>query len=556
MRRKLGVLVASLALGAAPAPAYWIKHCSYQTFWSTQTAMVADLNPGPADAASLIFGFSPHHHLAIAYGGTLYFQADDGQTGAELWRIAGGAPVQVANLGPGPQGSAPHAFALFQHKLFFAASTPATGEELYAFDGTSIALAAELTPGPGGGEIAGLTEHDGALYFARFSATAGHEVWRFDGSTAAPVAAINALPGFVHRGDLVAEPFVVFDGRLFFVLETPLPEHYELWAWDGAGVTQIKALTAGQEITSYGFHLGVHGGDLYFGVVAPAAAPFHQDELWRYDGQGAPVQVAVLPGHAFSFSQPHDFQAHQGDLYFSAGSGGFFRFDGGSVQELATGPGGLPYYAENTTAFAAADRLYFTGFYEDWTGREPHLFDGATAALLENIMPDGAAGYPGSFPSRAVEAGGELYFYAEDEAHGRELWRVSGQGIPILECHVVVAPIWEEWWEWPIDRREVVVATWWLGPGGEERLLSREVVTVERGEEARVRVLELDTRREPVPRGFALATLVFDRETGEVLDRGYDVVGTPEPRLRAALERAAAGVLERGSLQEVMEESR
>jgi ELWxxDGT repeat protein len=554
-RRAIGILSVVLAVAPTPAPAYWIKHCGYGIYWQSKTELVADINPGPASAVDILFGYSNRDAFLVAYNGALYFQADDGASGAELWKVAGGAPSQVANLAPGPQSSAPHAFEVFAGKLFFAASKPSTGEELYAFDGNTIALAAELEAGPNGGEIAGLTEYNGALYFARYSAANGHQVWRFDGNSAAPVAAINALPGHVLASDLIADPFVVFQDRLYFVRDTPLPEHYELWAYDGSGVTKIKALTSGDNITEYGFHLGIFENKLYFGVVVPVSW-YEEDELWSYDGQGQPVKVTTLPGHAVSFSQPQDFQIYKGKLYFSNGANAqFFRLDGSGVQELTTGDGALPSGLGNTSPFPAAGRLFVTGYYFDWTLTEPYTFDGATAALLKNIMVDDAIeNYPGSFPTRAVEVGGQLYFFAKDEPHGRELWRVTVTTFPFLDCYIVVAPIWEKWWEWPVDRREVLIATWVLDVDAPPRLVSREEVAVTRGKEAQLPVLKIDTRRRDLPEGFALASLVFDRATGEILDRGYDVVGTPAPQARAALERAAEDLLQGRTLKESLAE--
>ncbi len=555
MRRAIGILLVGLAAAPTAVSAYWIKNCSYKTFWQSKTELVADINPGPASAVDILFGYSNRDAFLVAYNGALYFQANDGASGAELWKVAGSAPSQVADLAPGPQGSAPHAFEVFAGKLYFAASKPSTGEELYVFDGNAITLAAQLEPGPDGGEIAGLTEYDGALYFARYSSQNGHQVWRFNGSSASLVAAINALPGHVLASDLIADPFVVFQNRLYFVMDTSLPEHYELWAYDGSGVTKIKALTSGQNITEYGFHLGVYQNKLYFGVVVPVSW-YEEDELWRYDGQGQPVKVTTLPNHAVSFSQPQDFQTYKGKLYFSNGANSqFFRLDSSGVQELTTGNGALPYGMGNTSLFPAGGRLFVKGYYYDWVLTEPYTFDGATAALLKNIMVDDAIeSYPGSFPTRAVEVGGQLYFFAKDEPHGRELWRVTATEIPFLDCYIVVAPIWEKWWEWGVDRREVVIATWILEGSAAARLVSREVVPVARGKEARVPAIEIDTRERDLSQGFALASLVFDRATGEILDRGFDVVGTPAPRHRAALERAAEDLLKRRSLKETLAE--
>jgi len=170
------------------------------------------------------------------------------------------------------------------------------------------------------------------------------------------------------------------------------------------------------------------------------------------------------------------------------------------------------------------------------------------------MVDDAIENYPGSFPTYAVQAGGQLYFFAKDEPHGRELWRVAVTTFPYLDCDIVVAPIWEKWWEWGVDRREVVVATWMLEPGTAARLVSRELVPMTRGKEARLPVVEIDTRQRDLSTGFALASLVFDRATGDVLDRGFDIIGIPAARSRTSLERAADELLGRRSLKETLAE--
>lgn len=547
-----GVVTAISLASAGPAGAYWFKHCSYGTHWSGQTAMVADVNPGPADAVHTVFGFSARQELLAVYDGSLYFQADDGQSGAELWRASAGTATQVAEIAPGPTGSSPHAFAVFQGQLYFAATTPSTGEELFRFDGSSASLAAETHPGNEGGEIFGLTVFDGALYFS--VPNDGEQVWRFDGTTAEPVTAINAAPGrVVAFGHRPARAFVPFGGKLYYVRSTPLPEHYELWVYDGAKASMLKALTHGNDIVSYVFDLVVYQGALYFGVVAPVPSSTwqDQDELWRYTGQGAPVKVATF-GSAATGTQPGYFQVYQGKLYFEVGST-LHRYDGSVVEDLSAVVPGLPDFPKNLSLYPSADRLFFSGSASDWTGNEPHLFDGSGAHLLKDIMPSSASSYPGSFPTYAEEADG-LYFFAEDEAHGRELWRTSGQAIPVLDCYIVVAAVWDNWLEWPMDRRNVVVATWYLAPGEEERLVSRETAVVTPGEPWRTQVLSLETRRRELPEGFALATAVFDRRTGRRVDQGFEVVGAPEPRARTRMEAAAERLLRDRSLREVASE--
>lgn len=330
-----------------------------------------------------------------------------------------------------------------------------------------------------------------------------------------------------------------------------MPDHFQLWAYDGSGVVKIKTLTEPNDIVEYSFDLGVYQGSLYFGVVAGPSLS-RKDELWKYAGTGAPTKVATL-GDAFSFSQPGDFTVFKNKLYFGSGNG-FFRADGSTVTNLGSGAGGPPYSAENLGPFSKVDRLFLTGFYDAWTSVEPYLYDGTLTTLLRDIMPNDAEPYSGSFPTSAVESGDDLYFFAEDVAHGRELWRVTGESLPMFECDIVVAPIWEDKRLWWIRDPEVVVTTWLVVPGARPRLISREVVTASRTKEIRLRVLSVDTRRQPLPEGFALATLVFNRETGAILDRGFDVVGSPSARTKDELKWAWEGVAKR-TLKDTMAET-
>lgn len=554
-----GALSAVLALVAAvPAAGYWVRNCSYGSTWSGQTAMVADINTGPGDAAHALFGFTARDELMAVYRGAVFFQADDGESGPELWRAAAGAAARVAELVPGAEGSSPHAFAVFQDLLYFAATTPETGEELFRFDGATAALAADMDPGSEGAEIFGLTVYDGALYFVRTSRRRGQQqVWRFDGTHAVPVAAINSTPGGIPYPVLGAATFAPFAGKLYHVRETSLPERYELWAYDGASASKLKALTSGDDVTTYAFDLGVYQGALYFGVVAPAPTPENpwrsSDELWRYTGQGAPSQVATF-GSAATGSQPSYFQTYDGKLYFTSHSQ-LYRYDGSVVHGLTGGSAKVPGHVLNLTALPAAGQLFLAGAESDALGVEPYVFAGVGARLLQDIMPDPNDGsqFPGSHPTMAVEADG-FYFFAEDEVHGRELWRTSGQRIPLLECDIVVAPLWDDWREWPIDHREVLVVTWLVGPDAEAHLVSWDAVTITRGQEWRGRVLEMDPRRGSVADGFGLATVVFDLQTGALLDRGFGVVGAPALRAWARMEGTAHRLLSRGSLKEVLDE--
>lgn len=547
--RCLTVVVASavgLSAVGSPGAAYWFQHCSQEVHWKSQLERVADLNPGPADAVHELFGFGPREEHMGVYQGTLFFQGDDGKSGAELWRIDGGVPVQVADLVPGPASSSPHSFVVYQGALYFAATTPGTGEELYRYADGSVSLAAQTEPGPQGGGIYAPIVFQKALYFARKTDQDGPQVWRFDGTNVAPVAAMNQAAGRVETGAVLgARTMTVFGGKLYHVRLTPVPEVYELWSFDGVSMVKVKALTQGQDLTSRDFGLGVYQNALYFGVVVPGQTSWQEvDELWRYTGSGSPTKLASL-GNAVSHSQPRDFEILHGKLYFLA-QNDLYRYDGSTVEGLGSTTASLPSWKRNLTHHADGGRIFLRG-NRSATGVEPYVFDGAAAQLLADIDPStGWGAGAGSWPSYAAVADG-LYFFAEDDDHGRELWADRGVAIKVFDCHIVVAPIWENWLEWPIDEREVVIGTWWITDRGESRLISRETVTVRPDEAVTLQVVELDTRRAGPPEGFALATVVLDRETGQVLERGFETVGRLGARERVRVETEASRVLGRTS---------
>jgi ELWxxDGT repeat protein len=91
------------------------------------TVMVRDIRPGSV-------GSAPSNLKTV--GGVVYFQANDGITGEELWVTNGTADGTrlVADLVPGPGGSAPNQLVLAGNRLFFSAVTEETGREPFLLE--------------------------------------------------------------------------------------------------------------------------------------------------------------------------------------------------------------------------------------------------------------------------------------------------------------------------------------------------------------------------------------------------------------------------------------
>jgi ELWxxDGT repeat protein/VCBS repeat-containing protein len=102
------------------------------------TMLVADIRPGPGDSQIEPAGDRPEEvpKVMVEANGVVFFRAVDGVTGRELWRSDGTAAgtALVADLNPGPANSDADWMTAAEGRLFFAATEPTIGGELWALD--------------------------------------------------------------------------------------------------------------------------------------------------------------------------------------------------------------------------------------------------------------------------------------------------------------------------------------------------------------------------------------------------------------------------------------
>jgi ELWxxDGT repeat protein len=239
--------------------------------------VLMNINPGGATSSSYPKYFTH-------WNGFLYFQAFHPERGYELWRTDGTNVSLVADLRPGTSSSFPEYMTAFQNQLYFRATDGVNGSELFRFDGNSITLAADIRPG-GDSYPKGLTVLSDLLFFAADDGVHGWELWQFDGTTASLVKDLNP------DGDAFPEQLVVLGDLLYFVATTP-ETGYELWSYDGRQVRLVADLHPGSE-GSYPKELSVRGGKVYFS----AAADGNNWEPWTLvsDATAATAVLAISP---------------------------------------------------------------------------------------------------------------------------------------------------------------------------------------------------------------------------------------------------------------------
>ncbi|MEX0675655.1 MAG: ELWxxDGT repeat protein [Pirellulales bacterium] len=234
----------------------------------------------------------------------LFFSANDGTNGFELWKSDGSenGTVQVKDINPNPgDGSYPRYLTNVSGELFFSANDTTDGRELWKSDGSEdgTVQVKDINPNTGDGSYPySLTNVNGMLFFAANDGTNGNELWKSDGSQdgTVPVKDINPDPGDGSYPRYLTN----VSGTLFFSANDGT-NGFELWRSNGAedGTLLVKDINPNPGDGSDPSYLANSNGTLYFS----ADDGTHGREPWVL---GVPAVVTVN-GDADFPNQPDTF---------------------------------------------------------------------------------------------------------------------------------------------------------------------------------------------------------------------------------------------------------
>lgn len=405
-------------------------------------------------------GPSVNDNDIVTVGGKLFFAADDGFSGSELWMIddLSNEVLFVKDIYPGEMGSYPSQFTELNGMVFFTARS-ALGVELWTSDGTESGtqLIADIYEGSESSSPLELVVNNSTLYFTAIDANNNRELWMSDGTTAGTMMVKAISQGLVESNPRYLKPC---GSDIYFSAQDEL-NGQELWKSDGTemGTVLIKDIDSGSS-SSNPYELTCINSQLYFtGSTAETGA-----ELWKSDGTttGTTLVKDIDPGSGSSF--PREMTLFNNEIMFFATmpSGGMeiWKSDGtangttvitdvGSVSQNSylrnlSPVGSKIVFLNNLSELWSSDGtlegtqeiapLNGTGFYlQNFSSIDDKIyFSGDDGELWvtdgTNTGTSRLTNLPGIADSNVggmTKMGDNIYFVANDEITGYEMWRYN-----------------------------------------------------------------------------------------------------------------------------------
>ncbi len=420
--------------------------------------------PAYASSASIPEGTpSSSPQRLIVCGETVFFTADDGLHGRELWSCQlDGQCAMVADLDPGPKGSEPTSLTVAGDFLYFFARVPETDNRAWMFDNRTreVRPALEWPPDTAPGPVETFVGSRDHLYLFTAAVGGRKTLWVTEPGNVrvTEIAALGSSP------DLGSVNIVLNDGSLLFreggtlrlVVSAPGKAHFmhadglsgfahtlhaippgnraiavchkedsgaEPWITDGTvqGTYMLKDIAPGESSSGVD-QITVHQGHLYFCADDGKTGA----ELWKSDGtsEGTSLVRDIAPGPGSSM--PHYLMSTAEAVYFVADDGlhgeELWGTDGTHegtrlVSDLTPGMAGSGPWSLR----AYQGRLVFCANSAEF-GEEVFVTDGIDTHVLRDIV----VGPESSGPGETAVVGDTLFFTCDDGVHGEELWLSDG----------------------------------------------------------------------------------------------------------------------------------
>ncbi|MEE2886138.1 MAG: ELWxxDGT repeat protein [Planctomycetota bacterium] len=331
----------------------------------------------------------------------------------------------VMDIRPGKDSSHPSELTLVGTRLFFVANDGTNGRELWTSNGTTTttAMVKDIEPGAKSSSPFGLISFAGKVFFAATSGSSGTELWCSDGTSAGTVQVKDIYAG---KHSSTPSHFAVLGKRLFFAATTDAAGR-ELWFTDGSAANTVLHADINAGSGSSSPTQMTAGSTLAF----TASTPGPQRELYVLNPTtGNPVRKSNLP------------RGETIGCLTAVGSGFWFRAFGKTVghELFRTAPSGivLVHDLRAGTAGSYPSNIQVVGkgvifrANDGKTGMEPWHSDGATATLIQDIRPGKCSSRPSKLTPLLSTAGTKFLFAAKGDHNGIEFWQTDSKSATLL----------------------------------------------------------------------------------------------------------------------------
>ncbi|MCA8957241.1 MAG: hypothetical protein KDC87_14290 [Planctomycetes bacterium] len=226
--------------------------------------LCCDIRPGP-------LGSSPRE--LVRAGNFLFFTADDGVFGRELWAYQwrgkpGAKPYRVLDIQPGIGSSNPKSLINYRNIIYFIADDGQHGAELWRTDGSgsNTWMIKDINPGTGAGILGQLYCTNATLFFVGSEPTTGAEPWISNGTESGTRLVLDIRPG--AQGSAPTEIVPIHSDRVACSADDGTNGR-ELWLVSVVGAKQFDLVPG--PVGSDPRALFWSSDDLYFTATTAAA---------------------------------------------------------------------------------------------------------------------------------------------------------------------------------------------------------------------------------------------------------------------------------------------
>lgn len=381
--------------------------------FSQTYTLLQDINPGSNSSAAF------NSNSTLYFGGQLFFSADDGVHGDELWVYDESGAKLLKDINEGLKGSEIQHMYTINGKIVFTADTEANGTEWWTTDGTEegTVLLVDINAGDGDGVFAsyftpdeGFAIYNNELYFAGNNGN-DYELWKTDGTS----QGTKLVKNIVSFGQSFPNSYAIFKGELYFSCREGL------WKTDGTNTGTVLINDEDPE-DIFGFEPN------YLFATDNHLLMIQGNNLWVSDGtKNGTKKIYDFEHVNLNWAGPR-FTMVNGNILFPADDGvtgdELWKTDGTAqgtqlVKDVWTGSDG--YAPQNTVIFK--NKLFYKGD-DGESDIELFVSDGTeSGTFLYYEFSEFGSGF--SLPTEIVADSNYIYMNA-GKSFSKQLWITDG----------------------------------------------------------------------------------------------------------------------------------